>query len=54
MQILSAIVKVFLKKPAQAQTLVQQVLGLATKACDNPDIRDRAYVSHHSHDNTLL
>ena len=43
LQILTAVVKLFLKKPDQAQGLVQKVLQAAT-ANDNPDIRDRAYV----------
>ncbi|KAG9630978.1 hypothetical protein KCU64_g16849, partial [Aureobasidium melanogenum] len=41
---LTAVVKLFLKKPDQAQGLVQKVLQTATVECDNPDIRDRAYV----------
>ncbi|KAF4547440.1 AP-1 complex subunit beta-1-like protein [Elsinoe fawcettii] len=44
LQILTAVVKLFLKKPEQAQGLVQKVLQVATAECDNPDIRDRAYV----------
>lgn len=44
LQILTAVVKLFLKKPDQAQGLVQKVLQTATAECDNPDIRDRAYV----------
>jgi len=44
LQILTAVVKLFLKKPDQAQGLVQKVLQTATVECDNPDIRDRAYV----------
>jgi len=43
-QILTAIVKLYLKKPDSNQHLVQQVLELSTKNCDNPDIRDRAYI----------
>lgn len=43
-QILTAIVKLYLKKPDSSQNLVQTVLQSATKNCDNPDIRDRAYV----------
>lgn len=43
-QTLTAIVKLFLKKPDGAQGLVQRVLELATKECDNPDLRDRAFV----------
>lgn len=44
LQILTAVVKLFLKKPDQAQGLVQKVLQQATAECDNPDVRDRAYV----------
>lgn len=44
MQILTAVVKLFLKRPQAAQGLVQKVLNAATAECDNPDIRDRAYV----------
>ena len=43
-QILTAIVKLYLKKPDSNQNLVQKVLELSTKNCDNPDIRDRAYI----------
>ncbi|KAK9894994.1 Adaptor protein complex beta subunit [Cystobasidium minutum MCA 4210] len=43
-QILTAIVKLYLKKPDSSQHLVQNVLQNATKNCDNPDIRDRAYI----------
>ncbi|KAI9772065.1 MAG: beta-adaptin [Geoglossum simile] len=44
LQILTAVVKLFLKKPDQSQGLVQKVLQQATAENDNPDIRDRAYV----------
>ncbi|KAG9250544.1 adaptin N terminal region-domain-containing protein [Emericellopsis atlantica] len=44
LQILTAAVKLFLKKPSSAQGLVQKVLQSATAENDNPDIRDRAYV----------
>lgn len=44
LQILTAVVKLFLKKPDQSQGLVQKVLQRATAENDNPDIRDRAYV----------
>lgn len=43
-QTLTAIVKLFLKRPDGAQGIVQRVLELATKECDNPDLRDRAFV----------
>jgi AP-1 complex subunit beta-1 len=44
LQTLTAIVKLFLKKPDESQQIVQQVLQTATKDCDSPDVRDRAYV----------
>jgi vesicle coat complex subunit len=44
LQILTAVVKLFLKKPSNNQGLVQKVLQEATADNDNPDIRDRAYV----------
>ena len=44
LQILTAVVKLFLKKPDNNQSLVQKVLQAATAENDNPDIRDRAYV----------
>ncbi|KZF21877.1 putative AP-1 adaptor complex subunit beta [Xylona heveae TC161] len=44
LQILTAVVKLFLKKPDQGQGLVQKALQAATAENDNPDIRDRAYV----------
>lgn len=44
LQILTAVVKLFLKKPNSNQGLVQKVLQQATADSDNPDIRDRAYV----------
>uniref|UniRef100_A0A8D1RIB5 Adaptor related protein complex 2 subunit beta 1 n=1 Tax=Sus scrofa TaxID=9823 RepID=A0A8D1RIB5_PIG len=42
--LLTAIVKLFLKKPSETQELVQQVLSLATQDSDNPDLRDRGYI----------
>ena len=44
LQILTAVVKLFLKKPSNNQGLVQKVLQQATANSDNPDIRDRAYI----------
>jgi vesicle coat complex subunit len=44
LQILTAVVKLFLKKPGNTQSLVQKVLQAATAESDNPDIHDRAYV----------
>lgn len=45
-QILTAIVKLFLKKPEspEAQHIVQVVLEKATRECDNADLRDRAFI----------
>jgi len=45
-QTLTAIVKLFLKKPESglAQKIVQDVLEKATQACDNADLRDRAFI----------
>ncbi|KDQ16993.1 hypothetical protein BOTBODRAFT_30372 [Botryobasidium botryosum FD-172 SS1] len=44
LQTLTAVVKLFLKKPDSAQGVVQRVLETATKDCDSPDVRDRAYI----------
>ncbi|OWZ45844.1 clathrin binding protein [Cryptococcus neoformans] len=44
LQTLTAIVKLFLKKPDESQAIVQKVLQAATKDCDSPDVRDRAYI----------
>ncbi|KAI0208782.1 AP-1 complex subunit beta-1 [Lamellibrachia satsuma] len=44
LQLLTAIVKLFLKCPTDTQELVQQVLSLATQDSDNPDLRDRGYI----------
>ena len=44
LQLLTATVKLFLKKPSEAQDLAQQVLGLATQDSDNPDLRDRGFI----------
>eukprot|EP00795_Rhopilema_esculentum_P015199 gene15199-6401_t len=44
LQLLTGIVKLFLKRPTDTQELVQQVLSLATQDSDNPDLRDRGYI----------
>ncbi|KAH9976832.1 clathrin binding protein [Lactifluus volemus] len=44
LQTLTAVVKLFLYKPDTSQGLVQRVLDTATKDCDSPDVRDRAYI----------
>eukprot|EP00878_Enallax_costatus_P013222 GHUV01013823.1.p1 GENE.GHUV01013823.1~~GHUV01013823.1.p1 ORF type:complete len:892 (+),score=342.30 GHUV01013823.1:341-3016(+) len=45
LQLLTATVKLFLKKPTDSvQRMIQLVLSCATNETDNPDLRDRAYV----------
>jgi len=44
LQLLTAIVKLFLKRPTETQELVQQALSLATQDSDNPDLRDRGFI----------
>jgi len=44
LQLLTAVVKLFLKKPTNTQQMVQEVLSMATQDADNPDLRDRGYV----------
>uniref|UniRef100_A0A2P2I005 AP complex subunit beta n=1 Tax=Hirondellea gigas TaxID=1518452 RepID=A0A2P2I005_9CRUS len=44
LQLLTSIVKLFLKRPTDTQALVQQVLSLATQDSDNPDLRDRGFI----------
>jgi AP-1 complex subunit beta-1 len=42
--LLTACVKLFLKKPDTSEELVQRVLHMATEDSDNPDLRDRGYI----------
>ena len=44
LQMLTSTVKLFLKRPAETQKMVQDVLTLATQDSDNPDLRDRGYI----------
>eukprot|EP01125_Pyxidicula_operculata_P001225 TRINITY_DN11155_c0_g1_i1.p1 TRINITY_DN11155_c0_g1~~TRINITY_DN11155_c0_g1_i1.p1 ORF type:complete len:876 (-),score=234.91 TRINITY_DN11155_c0_g1_i1:110-2737(-) len=44
LQLLTAVVKLFLKLPKEGQNMVQEVLRVATTEVDNPDIRDRGFV----------
>lgn len=44
LQLVTASVKLLLRRPGNSQQLVQKVLQTATQQCDNPDVRDRAYV----------
>ncbi|KAG7539700.1 hypothetical protein FFLO_03417 [Filobasidium floriforme] len=42
--LLTAIVKLFIKRPTVGQELVPKVLKMATEEVDNPDLRDRGYM----------
>jgi len=44
LQLLTAVVKLFLKRPKDTQEMVQTVLNLATQESDNPDLRDRGFI----------
>jgi len=43
-QLLTAVVKLFLKKPATTQDMVSRVLKCATEESNNHDLRDRGYI----------
>eukprot|EP00002_Diphylleia_rotans_P012751 TRINITY_DN2492_c0_g1_i1.p1 TRINITY_DN2492_c0_g1~~TRINITY_DN2492_c0_g1_i1.p1 ORF type:complete len:901 (+),score=230.67 TRINITY_DN2492_c0_g1_i1:66-2768(+) len=44
LQLLTAVVKLYLSRPQESQELVQKILNLATQETDNPDLRDRGYI----------
>jgi len=44
LQLLTAVVKLFLRKPDKTQEMVQSVLNKATQMTDNPDLRDRGFM----------
>lgn len=44
LQLLTAVVKLFLKRPKAAQELVKQILKQASEESDNPDLRDRGFL----------
>lgn len=44
LQLLTSVVKLFLKRPQDAKEMVKEVLEVAIRANDNPDLRDRAYL----------
>ena len=44
LQMLTATVKLFLKRPDGAKDLMENVLSMATEQSDNPDLRDRGYI----------
>lgn len=44
LQILSSAVKVFIKYPDEFETLISDLLTVATENVSNPDVRDRAFI----------
>jgi len=44
LQLLTAVVKLFLKKPKDTQAMVQRILTKATQEVDNPYLRDRGFM----------
>lgn len=44
LQLITAVVKLFLKKPKGTQEMVQRALTLATIESTNPDLRDRGFI----------
>ena len=42
--ILTATVKLYLKKPDEGNEMIEKVLKLSTEEADNPDLKDRAYI----------
>ena len=44
LSLLTAIVKLFIKRPAAGQDLMPRILRWATEEVDNPDLRDRGYI----------
>uniref|UniRef100_A0A0N5BAM1 AP complex subunit beta n=1 Tax=Strongyloides papillosus TaxID=174720 RepID=A0A0N5BAM1_STREA len=44
LQLLTATVKLFLKKPNESQDLIQHVIALSTQDSSNIDLRDRGYI----------
>mmetsp|Transcript_80939 Transcript_80939/g.121662 ORF Transcript_80939/g.121662 Transcript_80939/m.121662 type:complete len:548 (+) Transcript_80939:1021-2664(+) len=44
LQLLTATVKLFLHRPKNSKSMLLSVLNLATKECDDPDLRDRGFI----------
>jgi len=44
LEIISSAVKVFIKYPDEFETLISDLLTVATEEVDNPDVRDRAFI----------
>lgn len=43
LSLLTAVVKLFVKRPARSQELLQKIFKWATESVDDPDVRDRAF-----------
>eukprot|EP00357_Protocruzia_adherens_P001477 CAMPEP_0115019144 /NCGR_PEP_ID=MMETSP0216-20121206/29252_1 /TAXON_ID=223996 /ORGANISM="Protocruzia adherens, Strain Boccale" /LENGTH=911 /DNA_ID=CAMNT_0002390525 /DNA_START=118 /DNA_END=2853 /DNA_ORIENTATION=- len=44
LQLLTAIVKLYLQKPDDTEDMITEVLKLSTEESENPDLRDRGYI----------
>lgn len=44
LSLLTAVVKLFIKRPSAGQDLVPKVLKWSTEEVDNPDLRDRGFI----------
>jgi len=44
LQSLTAVMKLFLRRPTDTKDLIKKVLRLSTEESDNPDLRDRGYI----------
>jgi AP-1 complex subunit beta-1 len=44
LQLLTSVVKLFLKKPEETEAIISEILKLCTEVVPNPDLRDRAYL----------
>jgi vesicle coat complex subunit len=44
LQLLTSCVKLFLTRPGEAREMIMDLLKVATEECENPDLRDRAYI----------
>ena len=42
--ILTAVVKLYLKKPDESNDMIEKILNMCTEEADNPDLKDRAYI----------
>ena len=44
LQLVTAVVKLFLKKPKETKDMVKRILEMATEESDDVDLKDRGYV----------